>query len=39
MALSALLFLYRRGLGYAMAAGVEFPEDYPIHANFVESPF
>jgi Phage integrase, N-terminal SAM-like domain len=28
MALSALLFLYRLVLGYAMAAGGEFPDDY-----------
>jgi hypothetical protein len=28
MALSALLFLYRRELGYAMAVGGEFPDDY-----------
>jgi len=46
MALSTLLFLCRRVLGYAIAAGGEFPDDYlpldlrkvllrnPIHANF-----
>jgi hypothetical protein len=51
MALLALLFLYRLVLGYAMAAGGEFPDDYlpldlrkvlrrnPIHAKFGEFTF
>jgi site-specific recombinase XerD len=38
MALSALLFLYRRVLGYAIAAGGEFPDDYPSPPRCLCSP-